>query len=48
MVLYQTLHRILISIQRYGMKSKKKDKKTAILILDNIKIAEVDLVKMVG
>ncbi|MFT5875404.1 MAG: hypothetical protein ACI8WT_004397 [Clostridium sp.] len=45
-VLYQILQRILISIQRYGTKSKKKGKKTPILILKSIKISVVGLVKM--
>lgn len=45
-VLYQILNRILFSIQRYGIKSKKKGKKTAILILKNIEISEAGLVKM--
>ena len=45
-ILYDIFRRIVISIQRYGIKSMRKDKKTAILILQNIKIAESDLLKM--
>jgi len=45
-VLYQIFHRIVSSIERYGMKSKKKGKKTPFLILQNLKKFEIDLVKM--
>lgn len=45
-VLYELFHRMVISIQRYGIKSIKKDKKTTIKILQNIKISEKDLLKM--
>lgn len=47
-ILYEIFRRIIISIQRYGIKSMRKDKKTAIIILQNIKISESDLVKMAG
>lgn len=45
-ILYEIFRRIIISIQRYGIKSIRKDKKTAIKILQNIKIYEGDLLKM--
>jgi hypothetical protein len=48
LVLYQIFHRIVSSIERYGIKSKKKGKETPFLILKNIKKFEVDLVKMVS
>jgi len=48
LILYEIFRRIIISIQRYGIKSKRKDKKTAIIILQNIKISEDDLLKMVS
>ena len=47
-VLYQILLRILFSIQRYGLKSKKKGKQTPFFILQNIKISKADLVNMVS
>ena len=46
MLLYGIFRRIVKSIQRYGLKSKKKDKKTAICILQNIEITESELLKM--
>jgi len=45
-VLYEIFRRMLFSIQRYGIKSKKKGKQTPFLILQSIKIHEADLVKM--
>lgn len=45
-ILCEIFRRIGISLQRYGIKSVKKDKKTAIMILKNIKISESDLLKM--
>jgi hypothetical protein len=48
LVLYQIFHRIVSSIERYGIKSKKKGKETPFLILKNIKEFEIDLVKMVS
>ncbi|MCJ7690365.1 MAG: IS4 family transposase [Clostridiaceae bacterium] len=45
-VLYQIFYRIVSSIERYGVKSKKKSKKTPFLILQNLKKFEIDLVKM--
>ena len=47
-ILYEIFRRIIISIQRYGIKSMRKDKKTAVIILQNIKISESDLLKMAG
>ena len=47
-ILYDIFQRIIISIQRYGIKSKRKGKKTAIIILQGIKICEGDLLKMVS
>ncbi len=48
LTLYEIFRRTIMSIQRYGIKSKRKDKKTAIKILRNIKITEDDLLKMVA
>ena len=45
-ILYDIFYRIVISIQRYGIKSIKKDKKTSLKILQDIKITENDLLKM--
>ncbi|MGH4050440.1 MAG: IS4 family transposase [Clostridium sp.] len=45
-VLNQIFHRIVSSIERYGVKSKKKDKKTPFLILQSLNKFEIDLVKM--
>jgi len=45
-ILYEIFRRISTSIQRYGIKSKKKQKKTAFRILQTIKITESVLLKM--
>jgi hypothetical protein len=47
-ILYEIILRIIISIQRYGIKSMRKDKKTSLTILKNIKIYESDLVELVS
>ena len=45
-MLYEIFQRISVSIQRYGIKSKKKQKKTAIKILKTTKMTENVLLKM--
>lgn len=44
--LYEIFCRMLLSIERYGVKSKRKGRKTPVFILQNIKKSEFDLVKM--
>ena len=45
-ILYEIFRRISTSIQGYGIKSKKKKKKSAFRILQTIKITESVLLKM--
>ena len=46
MILFQILKRILMSIEKYGVKSKKKGRNTTFLILQSIRISETELLKM--
>ena len=46
MVLFGIFRSIIKSIQRYGIKSKRKDKKAVICILQNVKISESQLLKL--
>lgn len=46
--LYEIFHRIFTSIKLYGKKSKKKGKKTTILILEGIKISQVEMEKLLS
>ena len=48
MALFLLFHRIANSIKLYGRKSKKKGKKTAISILEGIKLSKTELEKLAG
>ncbi|MGL5084909.1 MAG: hypothetical protein ACRC68_04205, partial [Clostridium sp.] len=46
-VLIRFLNKIIGSIMKYGIKSKKKGKKSSFQIVESLKISEYDLEKMV-